>query len=182
MSTEWHKTFLGVRQQHNYMLYRFIDEVLIDEPIERFVEIGTGHGALSVIFGLHAVQRGTHLLTVDRNIRGDKPMLDSVFAALDIEFINTNWWDCMDRIQEYMDKPTFFFCDGGSKAREFNTFSPMLPIGSIIAAHDIGHETELRDLNTDGLVPLLEEYWVDLKYDIRTCFFKKERERIEEET
>lgn len=172
---EWHKTFLGVRQQHNYALYRFIDEVLIDEPIERFVEIGTGHGALSVILGLHAVQRGSHLLTIDRNIRGDKPMLDSVFDALGIEFIHDNWAYHRDRIQEYMeDKPTFLFCDAANKTLEFNTFAPVLPVGSIIASHDLGSETIIENLNTEGLVPLLKEYWEDPKYDIRTCFFRKE--------
>ncbi len=80
-ANDWHKTFLGVRQQHNYMLYRLIDEVLNHQHIEKFVEVGTGAGALSVVLGLHAVNRGSHLLTFDTQVRGRKPMLDRVFDA-----------------------------------------------------------------------------------------------------
>ena len=172
----WHKTFLGVRQQHNYALYSSIDEVLQNEPIERFVELGTGAGALSVILGLHAIQRNTHLLTFDYQTRGEKPKLDDVFKALHIEFIQANFFDWIKYIQSYIqDKPCFLFCDGDDKAREFNTFAPILPVGSIIAAHDYGDEFKLDELQTKGLVPVLENRWDEDVYKLRTCFFKKEK-------
>ncbi len=173
---KWHKTFLGVRQQHNYALYSLIDEVLENRPIERFVELGTGGGALSVVLGLHAVQRKTHLLTFDYQIRGDKPMLDEVFKALNIEFIQASFFDWIKYIQLHIqDKPCFLFCDGDDKAREFNTFAPLLPVGSIIAAHDYGDEFQLDELQTEGLVPVLENRWDEDVYKLRTCFFKKEK-------
>jgi predicted O-methyltransferase YrrM len=173
--SDWHKTFLGVRQQHNYMLYQFIDKALRHEPIERFVEIGTGGGALSVVLGLHAVNRGTRLLTLDTLVRKGKPMLDNVFDALEIEFVQEDCFNNVERILKHIDgKPCFFFCDGGNKIKEFNTFAPLLPVGSIIAAHD--YETkELRAADIEevarGLTPVLEEYWREEKFNIRTCFW-----------
>ena len=172
---EWHKTFLGVRQQHNYALYSVIDEVLLEEPIKRFVEIGTGGGALSVILGLHAVQRGTHLLTFDYQIRGMLPKLTDVFSALRIEFVQDNAFVNLCRIRNHIeDKPCFFMCDGDDKPEEFNVFAPLLPAGSIIAAHDYGKEFSMRSLKTEGLTPILKEYWNEDTYKLRTCFFKKE--------
>jgi hypothetical protein len=172
---EWHTTFLGVRQQHNYALYRCIDEILRDSPIERFVEIGTGGGALSVVLGLHAVQRGTHLLTFDYQIRGDKPKLDAVFDALGIEFAQADAFNNKLWIYGHMEeKPCFFFCDGNDKPLEFNTFAPLLAPGSIIAAHDLGDEFDLYELETTGLLPIMEERWNEETYKLRTCFFRKE--------
>ena len=52
----WYKTFLGQHQQHTYWLYKVIDDIITDNPqLRRFVEIGTGAGALSVVLGLHAI-------------------------------------------------------------------------------------------------------------------------------
>jgi len=173
---EWYKTFLGVRQQHNYALYSIIDEVLLNKPIEKFVEIGTGAGALSVVLGLHAVQRGTHLLTFDYQLRGEKPKLDLVFVALGIEFVQDDCFTNKLRLQNHMDgKPTFFFCDGDDKAKEFNTYAPLIPVGSIIAAHDYGDEFQLDELHVDGLTPVIEKYWTEDTYNIRTCFYRKEK-------
>ncbi len=177
-ANDWHKTFLGVRQQHNYMLYRLIDEVLNHQHIEKFVEVGTGAGALSVVLGLHAVNRGSHLLTFDTQVRGRKPMLDRVFDALEIEFVQGDCFDNVERILKHMDgKPCFFFCDGGNKPREFNTFATLLPFGSIIAVHD--YETKelcAEDIAevASALTPVLEKHWRDDIFDVRTCFYRKE--------
>ncbi len=178
-ANKWHNNFLGVRQQHNYMLYKFIDDVLRHDPIDRFVEIGTGSGALSVILGLHAVQRGTHLLTFDIQIRGRKPTLDKVFDALGIEFVQEDCFDNIERVLNYIDgRPCFFFCDGGNKPKEFNTFAPLLPADSIIAVHDyMTKEVSPEDISkaTKGFTPILEQYWREEIFDIRTCFYRKDK-------
>ena len=175
---QWHKLFLGVRQQHNYMLYQFIDDVLKNTSIERFVEIGTGAGALSVVLGLHAVIRDTHLLTLDTQVRGGKYRLDKVFDALEIEFVQEDCFENVERILKHIDgKPCFFFCDGGNKSKEFNTFAPLLPAGSIIAVHDYEtKEIRAKDIEevAKAFTPVLEKYWREEKFDIRTCFYKKE--------
>ena len=175
--TTWYNHFLGVRMQHNYGLYRVIDDILRKNPqIERFVEVGTGGGALSVILALHAVQRGSHLLTFDIQTRGHKPKVDVVFEKLDVEFVEEDVFDNIERIEKDMDgRPTFFFCDGGNKKKEFKWFSPRIPSGSIIAAHDYGDEVCAENLVnfTNDLEPILEELWLDKTQEIYTCFYKR---------
>jgi len=176
----WHKTFLGIRQQHCYGLYETIDRVLVDNPqICKFVEIGTGGGALSVVLALHAVQRDTFLITFDTQIRGDRLKADSAFAALGVR---SYLYDCFDKvsvdiIDQYLeDSPCFFFCDGGNKLKELKMFAPLLSSQSIIAAHDYctaaldkdQADKAARDLS---LVPYLPEIWCGGVDDIRTCFY-----------
>jgi cephalosporin hydroxylase len=173
----WWTSFLGVRMQHSYGLYKTIDEILVANPqTERFVEIGTGGGALSVVLALHAVQRETHLLTFDIQIRGHNPKVDRVFDKLDVEFVEEDVFNNVEKIQKHMDdRPTFFFCDGGDKPEEFKKFAPLLPSGSIIGAHDYGKEIKPEQLVglTDGLEPVFEERWLDPTIELYTCFYKK---------
>lgn len=175
--TTWYSSFLGVRMQHNYGLYKAIDDVLNANPqIERFIEVGTGGGALSVILGLHAIQRNGHLLTYDTQTRGYKPKVDILFDKLDIEFVEENVFDNMKGVQKHMEgRPTFFFCDGGDKPKECKTFAPVLPAGSIIAVHDYGREIspEEASSSTSGYVPVFEERWLDKGLQLFTCFYKK---------
>ena len=180
----WHKTFLGVRQQHCYGLYAAIDLVLEQNPqIERFVEVGTGGGALSVVLALHAIQRFSYLLTFDIHTRGDRSKLDRVFDALQVE---SHLLDCFsEEAGKCIDwhiagLPCFFFCDGGDKLKEFQTFAPILPPKSIIAVHDYDTPSLDKDQADKvagdlSLVPYLPEVWCGGIDDIRTCFFLKER-------
>jgi len=175
----WHNTFLGARQQHTYWLYKVIDDILVDNPqIYEFVEIGTGQGALSIVLGLHAAQRHTSLLTFDINDRHQK--VTPLFTKLDILFHKL---DCFTSKASHLmmhtmgGTPTFFFCDGDDKPKEFNTFVPMLPADSIIAAHDYGVEIKDADMvdtiKKYDLEPLHQEEWSGGIDDIQTCFFLK---------
>lgn len=175
--TTWYSSFLGVRMQHNYGLYKVMDDILLDNPqIDRFVEIGTGGGAMSVYFALHAVQRNTHLLTFDIQTRGHKPKVDAVFDKLGVEFVEEDVFDNVQKVRNHMDcRSSFLFCDGGDKYKEFETFAPLMYPGSIICVHDYGDEVLPGQL--DGLTkdwePVLEELWLDKKYELYTCFYKK---------
>lgn len=174
----WYKTFLGQRQQHTYWLYKIIDDVVTANPqIERFVEIGTGVGALSVILALHAVQRGHHLLTFDNRPELHDSLLP-VFRALNVKDSALDHWDCLGVIKIFIDnRPTFFFCDGGDKSREFNLYAPHLASGSVIAAHDYGMEFQPEDIEETvsklKLEPLQLEDWRGGKDDIQTCLYMK---------
>lgn len=175
--TTWYSFFLGVRMQHTYWLYKYMDDILHANPqIERFVEIGTGGGAMSVYFALNAVQRGTHLLTFDIQTREHKHKIDAVFDKLGVEFVEEDVFDNIEKVEKHMDsRPSFLFCDGGDKYKEFKTFAPLMPSGSVVGIHDYGDEVlpeQLLDL-TDGWEPVLEELWLDRKYELYTCFYRK---------
>ena len=174
----WYKTFLGVRQQHTYWMYKVFDDAISNnQQLGRFVEIGTGVGAVSVILALHAVQASTHLLTYD-----NRPELHSklmpIFHRLGIEDKSSDHWEDIDHIKAYMnDIPTFFFCDGGDKKREFNFYVPLIPRKSVIAAHDYGMEFTQEDIqetvNKYNLFPIQQNEWVGGKDDIQTCLYYK---------
>jgi predicted O-methyltransferase YrrM len=174
----WHNTFLGIHQQHTYWLYKVIDDVLDCNPqIDRFIEIGTGNGALSVFLGLHALKRGTFLFTYDIKERKAKKELDQIFKALDIVFVQA---DCFDHphlgIVGDIETPIFLMCDGGDKKKEFNYFAPFLPKGSIIAAHDYGVEILPEHISetvqTLELEPIIQDEWRKQPDDIQCCFYK----------
>jgi len=178
--TSWYSHFLGIRMQHGYSLYQQLDELLRkDQNIQRFVEIGTGGGALSVFLALHAVQRDTHLLTYDIQQRGHLYKTDKVFNRLGVEFVEADAFDHVDDIVAHVDnKPTLMFCDGGDKRKELVTFAPLLPTGSIVAVHDYGDEIESKDVEaflTDNPAysPIIEDLWLDKTKELYTCFLKR---------
>ena len=180
MSKErWHKTFMGQGQQHTYWLYKVIDDVVESNPqLCRFIEIGTGNGALSIIFALHALRRDTCLYTLDIEPRHKE--VQKLFRQLGVVFDSK---DCFsDEEVEHLkfqmgDNPTFFFCDGGDKAKEFNFFAPIIPSGSVICAHDYSveiHQHQIQKIVDDlKLVPLFQEEWTGGIDDIQTCFYLK---------
>lgn len=175
----WHKTFLGVEQQHTYWLYCVIDEILKENPqITKFIEIGTGNGCLSVFLALHARMRDTTLLTMD--IRPRHEGVQKMFDILDVNFCELNCFTPLAEMkigQEMAGQPTLLFCDGGNKTKEFNHFAAALPVGSVIASHDYPMETR-PDLIKDtiaklGLKPLKTDQWTTGPDNIATCFYKR---------
>jgi len=176
----WHNTFIGVRQQHTYWLYKVIDDILMEHPqILKFVEIGTGGGALSLVLGMHAAQVYDFLLTFDTKYsRHDD--LSLLFDCLGINAIEADCFSSLaiKHIRQHIGYlPTFFFCDGDHKAKEMATFTPLLPSGSIIAAHDFEVEFQYSDIvgviKKYSLEPLHEEEWTGGIDEIQTCFFLK---------
>jgi predicted O-methyltransferase YrrM len=177
----WYKTFLGERQQHTYWLYKVIDDILDmrngNKQIRKFVEIGTGTGCVSVILALHAKQRGGAFLTYDVKPELSVPMTP-LFQALGVLNLHKDHWTDLASIRMHMDEePTFFFCDGGNKADEFNFYADYLPSGSVIAAHDYTVEIFPEDISATvsklSLEPLQQEDWTGGKDDIQTCFYRK---------
>lgn len=175
----WYKTLLGERMQHTYWMYPIIDAILKENPqIVRFAEVGTGHGTLSLFLGMHAVHRGDHLVTVDTQMRYDESLI-SVLNSLGVVRLRGNCFDSitMEIISKHIgERPCFFFCDGGDKPREMETFVDLLPSESIIAAHDYSEEIKdehlLPLIEKYNLVPLYREKWDDMD-DLLTCFLYK---------
>ena len=183
----WWKTFLGIRQRHTYWLYKVIDDVLNEnKQIAGIIEIGTGAGALSLLLGLECYERGLKpLLTYDikdwvKEKSGQfyykEPKL---FKLLGIKFVIR---DCFSEastleMKEYADKPVLLFCDGGKKKREFKELTHLLPIGSIVAAHDWNNEILLEHIQetTDkyAMLPVCEAEWDSPPDYIETCFWRK---------
>lgn len=171
----WHTTFIGQPMQHNFWMYNIIDKVMLANPqIKSIVEIGTGGGAVSTVFGLWGIRRGIPVLTIDQTMRHHRGILD----RLGVEYLQADEFgpEVEKRILEVVgDQPTWVFCDGGSKRREFQKFAPLIPKGSIISAHDLGvefrEEVDAAALIPHCVEPYERDWWTDL--NVQLALFKR---------
>lgn len=171
----WHTTFIGQSMQHNYWLYATVDKVMLENPqIQSIVEIGTGNGALTTVFGLWGLKKNIPILSIDHVKRHDENILNK----LNVEFIHGDEFseETKNKILSVIgDKPTWLYCDGGSKRNEFRNFAPLLPKDSIVSAHDLGmefsYEIDAQDLVPHIVTPYRKEYWTDL--NIQLAIFKR---------
>jgi cephalosporin hydroxylase len=170
----WHTTFIGQGMQHNYWLHAIIDRIMVAETqIQSIIEIGTGAGALTMMFGLWAVKRRGKVLTIDKVNRHDAEL----FRWLDIDFIETD--EMGPRAQMFIDhwkalnEPLLLFCDGGCKRNEFRHYGPQMPVGSIVCAHDLGMEFrhEIDAYDVPGLVKYHPEWWTEL--NVQLAIYKR---------
>lgn len=172
----WHTTLLGNYMQHNFWMYAIIDRVMLANPqIQSIVEIGTGSGCVTTIFGLWGVHRGIPVVSIDHIHRHH----DHILKKLDVEFLQID--ETLPSTQEAIlnriaGKPTWLFCDGGCKSRELKQFAPLLPSGSIISAHDLGtefrHHVDAVKLCDDGIIqPYKPEWWME--FNVQLALYSK---------
>jgi predicted O-methyltransferase YrrM len=122
------------------------------------VEIGTGNGALSLIFGLWGILLGIPVITVDIEDPFDDTL--RLFAHLGIHFNRADCFsDTVTKAVEAFPHPQYLLCDGGDKPRELAVFSRLLKPGSLISAHDWGMEIFSEDVEGLPLEPFMEELW-----------------------
>ena len=143
----WGDHYAGMPKCHPLKLQGIISDILTEnEQIKGIVEIGTMFGALSCYLGAECIERGYKpLLTFDNKV-WYKPNL---FKALGVNFVVDDCFSekSLQLIQEYVkDTPVLFICDGGNKAKEFNTFAPMLSAGSVVAVHDWDIEVNMEGI------------------------------------
>lgn len=163
-SWQWRLTFCGQRMGHNYYLYYLIDQVFAHHPgIEGIVEIGTGHGAMTIVLGLWGAKRGIPVLSIDKNAGlHDRWLLSRLNVAFyqHDEFGKDAQWIIAKVLR---DRRVFLVCDGGNKPKEFQMWAPEILPGSVIAVHDWGVEIGPEDVDgyveECGLVPFLPKKW-----------------------
>jgi hypothetical protein len=176
-SWEWHKTFIGQYMQHNYWLYYILDDIIgNNSQIMSIIEIGTGRGALTTVLGLYGIKKNVLVFTVDINSKFSQPM-QPVFKALNIQFYTGDSFSdaIICKIDSIINnQPTYIICDGGNKIKEFNFWTPKIPIGSIISAHDWSVEismNHIKDTVDKYLQPYKPEKWTEMNIQFAT--FKK---------
>ena len=144
---EWSDHYIGIPKSHPMKLHGVISEILTEnEQIKGIIEIGAYFGGLSVYLASECIERGYKpLLTFDNKVRY-RPKL---FDKLDVDFVVDDVFseESIKKIKEYIkDTPVLLICDGGHKTKEFNTFVPMLPDGSVVGIHDWGIETNMEGI------------------------------------
>jgi hypothetical protein len=169
----WHTTFIGQGMQHNYWLHAVVDRIMVAEKqIQSIVEIGTGAGAMSTVFGLWGIKNGIRVITIDHKPRCDFKLL----YHLGVRVVNG---DEMGEIVHEMiadtvdSKPTLLFCDGGCKRDEFRHYGPQMPVGSIVCVHDLGMEFrhEIDAFDVPGFEKYHPEWWTEL--NVQLAIYKR---------
>ena len=145
-------------------LYWLMKFVRAADP-EGILELGTGDGSLTSLFGLCCLDNvvtcdlcdGVHAETADR------------FDRLGITYLNQDVLDpsfAVHVMEEAMVHPTLVFCDAGAKQKEFALYAPLLHRGDSIAVHDLGTEffvnDRVKDMEEDlGLTRVFPESEAD---------------------
>ncbi|HEC64669.1 MAG TPA: glycosyltransferase [bacterium] len=147
---ELRATFLGRRIVQTPRAMTLWERILTATDFKRVIEIGTLRGNLSLFFLLFCITRDAEFCTYDiRNEwKGGKVKDLLNFEAY---YKNKDVFECIDEIKKFIQRKgiTIMFCDGGDKAKEFQTFAPYLKPQDIIAVHD--WMTEIFDYHVADL-------------------------------
>lgn len=130
--------FAGSVIQQTWSALYWFEELFKEVPLRGVLEVGCGHGALSVFFGLHFP--GAIVAFNDWDARG--PHTKDLHQRLGIVFQQADALHQIvaDRMIVSVPHPALVFCDNGDKPREFALYAPLLKSGDAIAVHDNGVE------------------------------------------
>lgn len=153
--------FIGCEMQHEWPLHDVLNDILLPNGhINRIVEIGTGHGALSIVLGLFAIKIDAKIMTVDID-----PALsdDSIklFKYLKIRRLIGDEYGkkAKDFIKNFIfDEPTYMLCDGHNKDWELRYWHCRLNKGSLISVHDWLDAVKPHRV-PESLIPYKPEDW-----------------------
>lgn len=172
---EWFRLFAGIEQAHNFYVYHIFSKVIDFNPrIHQIVELGTYTGAMSVCLGLEGIRKNIPVFSFDiADQRSDETK--KLFDHLNVKFNVLDIWQQKDVIKDLIrTKPTYLICDNGNKRDEFTEFGRELMKGSVISAHDYGHEffDEYAQGIADKISPFMQEDWTRHNCQMATWMIK----------
>jgi cephalosporin hydroxylase len=147
--------FVGQPAGHSPYVYQVISDILLRNEVSAIIEVGTMYGALTMYLGLWGLRLDVPVISFDI----DQNLSEPVARVLDGLGVVRYEMDVFSEravsiIQALATKPVYLICDGGDKPREVETFTPLLPIGSVISVHDWGDE--IHDIKADAKVHYFE--------------------------
>lgn len=153
-------TFLGLPLSQEWQDLLIWERFFKVYPVRTFIELGTGHGGMSLFFALQCHSIGAKFITIDNQtlINMDDPMARLVNLA-DC-FYNWDIFEAESRIVNMISTsphPIGMFMDDGDKPREWRTFAPHLSKGDYCAVHDFGTEFNEEDIVGVSVVRILGE-------------------------
>jgi len=136
-----HQSLYGTWIQMTWPELFMLEWTLADNrDITRIVELGTGHGALTLFFGLHMSMRGGKVLSFDIK-KIVPPQWYELSEKLNITFEQADVFTSgtVEKVREFIkDGRALIFCDDGDKKREFPLYARVLKKNDLIMAHDWG--------------------------------------------
>lgn len=137
---EGYITYRGLRTMQNQLAFPLIEALLTRERFRHVIEIGTARGGTTLFLADLADRLQFQLISYDiarhwHNedlARRNVCVLRSCFD----EDTQLEVAACVSRGK------TLVMCDGAEKAREVNTYAPLLAAGDMIMAHDYASDPE----------------------------------------
>lgn len=153
--------FLGHTMQLSTNTVSMIEKILIDnEDITRVVELGTGCGGSSLIFGNIMIERGGKVLTFDVLNSRMTPNWHDLIEEYNITFRQKDVFQpgTVEEAADFIKNDrALIFCDDGHKKQEVPLYAPILKINDLIMAHDWGGEILPEHLDSETM-SFLEPY------------------------
>jgi len=160
LATTAKQTFIGTPIQQTWSAMYMLEKVILENPIMRIVELGTGFGALTRFFGLHMQRRGGAVLSYDIE---NKVLAD--WRGLPIGFQVRNVFDLstVQGVEIFIHSHlSLIFCDNGEKRKELPLYASILKRGDLIMAHDYGEQgeawAEITPKDIEGTRSILQPY------------------------
>ncbi len=147
----------GFQTEQSKAGLKSIRKILDANPdILRIVELGTGHGGMSIHLGSFICGRGGNVLTIDRVriMDGGYDLWSKFLSKYHVTFIERDVFhpstviEVSNFIQNYR---AMIFCDNGDKKREVELYAKILKKGDILLAHDHPGELYVEDLSEETL-------------------------------
>jgi len=155
--------FDGFIAEQSALDMNFIAKILEENTdLFRVVELGTGHGGMSLFLGSVICDRGGSVLTIDRLklMDGGYPLWCQSAQKYDVSFLQKDIFalETVKEVSDFIaDHRAMIFCDGGDKKREIPLYTGLLKKGDLLLAHDYRAEFHLRDI-PDETLTVLESY------------------------
>lgn len=127
------------------------DKFFKTHPVKSVIELGTGHGGMTLYFGLKCAELKAEFHTFDNIQSTDFSMpieqeinLAASFHMLDI--FSDEGVTYVKSLIETLPKPLCIFFDNGNKPREWAIFAPHTAIGDYCVVHDWDTEFTQSDI------------------------------------
>jgi cephalosporin hydroxylase len=159
------QTFMGEGMAQNWQDLLIWEQFFNEEPVRTFIELGTGHGGMSLFFALQCHQRGVKFWTFDNQRymhfeRGLSSLLNmsEAFHCVDILTDDgpTPGLGIVRNVIATSERPLAIFFDNGDKPREWRTFASQTIPGDYLIVHDWDTEFHAGDIGDTPVMRLLE--------------------------
>lgn len=116
------------------VLTEFFSVVHAEEPIKRIIEIGSGHGGLTTLLAVQALELCADVFSIDIL----EPKHRKVMEALGVKIVVGDFWKEARSIGSLIehDGRSIVMCDGGDKKHEVVELHSHLKPTDLILAHD----------------------------------------------
>lgn len=128
--------------------------------VKTIIELGTGHGGLSIFFALQAYERGLIYHTFDNVLSIDCTVGVPKLLSLRENIHHVDIWEKREEIIRMignLPRPILMHFDNGDKLREWRTFAPHLQPGDFCSVHDWGTEFLKDDIGAVDVERILEK-------------------------